>query len=91
MPRTVITLIGELTYKRTYYKHKSGTMIYLTDHIIGVESFERVIKELCAELVQKAASMSMQKVVNVSNVPVSRQTVNNKVLSRQPKNNQKSS
>ena len=81
VPRTVITSIGELTYKRTYYKQNNGSMIYLTDHIIGVEPFERVSKELCAELVQKAASMSMQKVVNVSNVSVSRQTVNNKVLS----------
>ena len=80
-PRTVTTSIGELTYKRTYYKHNNGTMIYLTDHIIGIEPFERVSKELCAELVQKAATMSMQKVVNVSNVSVSRQTVNNKVLS----------
>jgi len=79
--RTIVTSIGELTYKRTYYKQENGSMIYLTDHIIGVEPFERVSKELCAELVQKAASMSMQKVVNVSDVAVSRQTVNNKVLS----------
>jgi hypothetical protein len=56
-------------------------MLYLTDHLIGVEPYERVSKELCAELVHKAASMSMQKAVNVSNVPVSRQTVNNKILS----------
>jgi hypothetical protein len=81
VPRTVITSIGELTYKRTYYKQENGSMIYLTDHIIGIEPFERVAKELCAELVQKAASMSMQKAVNVSKVNVSRQTVNNKVLS----------
>lgn len=81
VPRTIVTSIGEITYKRTYYKQKDGKMLYLTDHIIGVEPFERVSKELCAELVQKAASMSMQKVVDVSNVAVSRQTVNNKVLS----------
>lgn len=55
-------------------------MVYLTDHIIGVEPFERVSKELCAYLVQNTASMSMQKAVNATGVVVSRQTVNNKIL-----------
>ena len=80
VPRTVITSLGELTYKRTYYKVDNDSMIYLTDHIIGVEPFERVTKELCAELVQNAASMSMQKAAKVTGAAVSRQTVNNKVL-----------
>ena len=80
VPRTVITSLGELTYKRTYYKVDKGTMIYLTDHIIGIEPFERVSKELCAELVQNTASMSMQKAAKTTGTTVSRQTVNNKVL-----------
>ena len=80
VPRTVVTSLGEFTYKRTYYKVDQGAMIYLTDHLIGVEPFERVSKELCAELVQNTASMSMQKAVKVTGVAVSRQTVNNKVL-----------
>ena len=83
VPRTVITLLGELHYKRTYFKLADGSMIYLTDHLIGVEPFERVTKQLCAALVQNAASMSMQKASDVMNAPVSRQTVNNKVLSMQ--------
>jgi hypothetical protein len=56
-------------------------MAYLTDQLIGIEPFERVTRELCAELVQNTASMSMQRSVDVTGAPVSRQTVNNKLLS----------
>ncbi len=80
IPRTVITSLGELTYTRTYFKLSDGSMAYLTDQIIGVEPFERVTKELCAELVQNSASVSMQRAVDMTGAPVSRQTVNNKVL-----------
>ena len=78
--RTCVTGIGELKYRRTYYKCEDGTMIYLTDHLIGIEPFERVTRELCAKLVGQAASMSMEKAANAEKVSVSRQTVNNKVL-----------
>ena len=81
VPRTVVTSLGELNYKRTYFKLADGSMAYLTDQLIGIEPFERVTKELCAELVQNTASMSMQKATMVTGAPVSRQTVNNKVLS----------
>ena len=81
VPRTVVTSLGELNYKRTYFKLADGSMAYLTDQLIGIEPFERITKELCAELVQNTAAMSMQKAAMVTGAPVSRQTVNNKVLS----------
>ena len=81
VPRTVVTSLGELNYKRTYFKFADGSMAYLTDQLIGIEPFERVTKELCAELVQNTAAMSMQKAAMVTGAPVSRQTVNKKVLS----------
>ena len=80
VPRTVITSLGELKFNRTYFQLADGSMAYLTDQLIGIESFERVTKALCAELVQNTATMSMQKAVKVTGAPVSRQTVNNKVL-----------
>lgn len=83
VPRTVITSLGELNYKRTYFMLADGSMAYLTDQLIGVEPYERVSKELCAELVQNTATMSMQRAAMVTGAPVSRQTVNNKVLSMQ--------
>ena len=81
VPRTVVTSLGELKYKRTYFQLGDGSKAYLTDQLIGIEPFERVTKELCAELVQNTATMSMQKAATVTGAPVSRQTVNNKVLS----------
>ena len=78
--RTYLTGVGELKYRRTYYQCKDGEMLYLVDHLIGVEGYARVSKELCAKLVENAASMSMQKAAEAEDVPVSRQTVNNKVL-----------
>ena len=80
VPRTVVTSLGELKFNRTYFQLADGSMAYLTDRLIGIESFERVTKALCAELVQNTAAMSMQKAVKVTGAPVSRQTVNNKVL-----------
>lgn len=81
VPRTVVTSLGNLTFKRTYFTLPDGTMAYLTDQLIGIEPFERVTRELCAELVQNTASMSMQRSLDVTGAPVSRQTVNNKLLS----------
>ena len=83
VPRTVLTSLGELSFKRTYFQLADGSMAYLTDQLIGIESFERVTKALCAELVQNTATMSMQKAVTVTGASVSRQTVNNKVLAMQ--------
>ena len=81
VPRVFTTSLGELCYKRTYYSFKDGRNVYLVDHLIGIEPNERLSKELCAELVQYSASMSMQKAANVTGGLVSRQTVNNKLLS----------
>ena len=78
--RTFTTSLGELHYKRTYYSLKYGKNVYLVDHLIGIEPNERLSKELCAQLVQYAASMSMQKAANVTGGLVSRQTVDNKLL-----------
>lgn len=79
IPRTVLTVLGELRYERTIFKH-DGKLLHLTDQIIGVEAYERITKELCAELIQNAASMSMQKSAEILNVDVSRQTVCKRVI-----------
>ena len=80
VPRTILTELGELRYTRTYFEDKTGERCYLLDHLIGVSPYERLSPELCAALVQKAAETSMEKVARQLAVPVSRQTVNNKVL-----------
>lgn len=78
--RTVLSELGELHYERTYFETTEGERCYLLDQLIGVEAYERLTKELCAELVQQAAERSMDGAAKDVGVPVSRQTVNNKVL-----------
>lgn len=78
--RTVLTPLGAITYRRTYYDTAEGERIYLIDHLIGVEPYERVSRELCAKLVNLAAEMSYEKSAEVSQAEVSRQTVCNKVI-----------
>lgn len=80
VPRTILTELGALTYERTYFETKAGERYYLLDHLIGVESYERLSKELCASLVQETSHHSLQEAVRRLDVPVSRQTVDNKVL-----------
>ena len=72
VPRTFTTSLGELHFKRTYFSLRDGTNIYLVDHLIGIEPYERLSKELCADFVQYAASMSMQKAASVTGYIVSR-------------------
>ena len=77
--RSLQTSLGEIKYRRTYYETAEGEYVYLLDHLIGVEPYERVSKALCAKLVNLAAEMSYGKSVSVGEADVSRQTVSNKV------------
>lgn len=80
VPRTLHTMLGDLHYERTYFETAANERVYLLDHIIGVEAYERISKELCAALVQGAADKSMAKAAKDLDAAVSRQTVDNKVL-----------
>ena len=45
--REIMTPFGNITYCRTYFQMANGEYIYLTDHLIGVEKFERISKVDC--------------------------------------------
>ena len=77
--RSLQTSLGDIEYQRTYYETSEGEYIYLLDHLIGVEPYERVSKALCAKLVNLAAEMSYGKSARLGEADVSRQTVSNKV------------
>ena len=77
--RRLETSLGEIEYRRTYYETAESGYIYLLDHLIGVEPYERVSKALCAKLVNLASEMSYGKSVRHGDARVSRQTVSNKV------------
>ena len=78
--RAIGTSLGCVEYKRTYYQTDTGKFIYLLDYLIGVEPYERLDKELCADLVNLCSEMSFQKVADFNDNVVSRQTINNKLL-----------
>ena len=48
--RRLVTSVGEIEYRRTYYETSEGERVYILDHLIGVEPYERVSKALCAKL-----------------------------------------
>jgi hypothetical protein len=82
VPRTVYTELGAVTIKRTYYKDKvSGEMIYLLDHIAGIEPYDRLCAEVAARIVEKCADISYGKSADiVTGGDFSRQTAKNKVM-----------
>ena len=80
VPRTWLTDLGELTYKRTYFRLQDGSFVYLLDHVIGMEAYERISKELVAEVLQAATVKSYQQAINSTKQDISRQTVHNRLV-----------
>ena len=80
VPRTWLTELGELTYKRTYFRLQDGSFVYLLDHVIGVEAYERISKELVAEVLQASTVKSYQQAIDSTKQEISRQTVHNRLV-----------
>ena len=74
--RKIISLVGEITYRRTYYKKASGGYEYLADTVLGIEGRERVSGGLSLALAVAAKDMSyFRSSQYVSEGEISRQTV----------------
>ena len=80
VPRTILTELGELTYKRTYFQQQDGRFVYLLDHMIGVTEYERISRELVADILQAAAVTSYQQAIDTTKQEISRQTVHNRLV-----------
>ena len=78
--RIWLTELGELTYKRTYFKLRDDSFVYLLDHVIGVESYERISKELVADILQAATVKSYRQAIDSTKQEISRQTVHNRLV-----------
>lgn len=78
--RTWLTELGEPTYKRTYFRLRDGSFVYLLDHVIGVESYERISKELVADILQAATVKSYQQAIDSTKQEISRQTLHNRLV-----------
>ena len=80
--KTISTLLGDISYQRTYYKHReTGVFRYLTDDLLGIEPHTRIDTGLQADMLTKAKEMSYEKVVgSYDDISVSsRSTVKNLV------------
>ncbi|WP_373726066.1 ISLre2 family transposase [Bacteroides heparinolyticus] len=82
IPRTVMLMVGPLTYERDYcYDKNTQRYFYPVDEILSVEKRERIGKSVRAELVNKATEYSYAKSANiVTDGKVSRQSVRNSIL-----------
>ena len=78
--RKVLTRLGNVTYRRTYYQKKDGTYCHPVDEIAGVAANERVSGGVSLALVEATRELSYARSSRVvTGGAVSRQTVLNKV------------
>ena len=78
--RRLQTLVGEVSYRRTYYKKATGEYEYLTDRVLGIERRDRISGGLSLSLAAAAKDMSYSKSSRyVSDGEISRQTVMSRV------------
>ena len=87
--REILTLLGPLKYRRTYYKKASGGYEHPVDQIAGIDAYERVSSGVGLSLVEASCNMSYAKASEyVTGEQVSRQTVMNKIRSASPRREQ---
>lgn len=61
-PKNILTPFGQITYKRTYYRHKeTGTYAHLVDRLAGHGPHARVDATLKADVVDLATELSYRK------------------------------
>jgi len=78
--RRIQTVLGEVSYRRTYFQRAAGGYEYLADTVLGVDKRERVSGGLALSLVRTAKDTSYAKSsVYLTDGAISRQTVMGKV------------
>ena len=78
--RQVLTRLGEVRFRRTYFQKRDGTYCYPIDEQAGIREYERVSGGVSLELVETAREVSYGKSSKlVTGGAVSRQTVMHKV------------
>ena len=59
--RTLITLLGEVTYKRRVYLDEFGSRRYLLDEILGIKAYGRIEANAFLWIVRRSADVSFEK------------------------------
>lgn len=82
--REILTLLGPLSVKRTYYKQCVG-YTYPLDEIMGVDAYQRISQNTIIELINTAIKESFERTsLLVTNGAISKQTVMNKIRKARP-------
>ena len=78
--RSFQSLVGEISYSRTYYAKASGGYEYLADTALGITERSRVSENLSLSLVKASKDMSYWKASNhIADGAISKQTVMGRV------------
>lgn len=78
--KKIITVLGEITYKRTYFVSKKEKKYkYLMDEMFGIKVHDRMDQVIKSKLVELSTDLSYRKSGKELLVPVSGQTVMNKI------------
>lgn len=84
---TKLTSLGEVRYKKTYFHNpQTGERCYLLDRLMGFAAGERLTEDAVARIYEEAADSSYRKGgmnASISRVPVSKETVMEKLHSLQ--------
>ena len=83
--REVLTLLGPLEYRRTYYKKASGGYEYPVDRLAGVDAYERISDGVGLALVETSCKVSYERASEyITGGRISKQTVMNKIRAASP-------
>ena len=84
--REVVTLLGRLEYRRTYYKKASGGYEYPVDRLVGVDAYERISNGVSLALVETSCKVSYERASEyITGGQISKQTVMNKIRAASPR------
>ena len=82
--RSVISIFGEINYKRRYYRNKvNDKKVYLLDELIGIKPKQRLLQDVQERLIKEAIDTSYEKAGHKAayGVTISKQEVKNEIES----------
>lgn len=84
--KTIATKLGDITYKRTYYRNReTGAFRHLVDDLLEVEPHERIDLGLKEDMLKKAKEMSYQQVIDsYDNISITSRTTVKNVVHKAP-------
>lgn len=81
--RTILTLFGEITYKRRYYyDNKTNERFYFTDYFLNLPKRKYFDPFICSEICNEAATSSYSKTGKIIASKISKRIDNNINISR---------